>query len=750
MKRIFFVLITFSCLFVNISGKNNAIYSREQVINHLNSFQAKDYYPDEIIVKLKNPLIVGFQKSKSGIVSLHAVLAQFPGIDIKPLFPWVNKNNTSGGLDLSKYYRILLRNQMDIRKIAKSVMRLDEVEYAEPCPYLHLYTYPNDSLYSSQWNLNQINMEKAWGITQGDSSIVIAIVDDGVDYKHPDLAKNMWTNPIDGSHGYDIYNNDNDPMPGSGYWHGTHVAGIAAARTNNRIGIAGIAPNCRIMAVKATSDENSFNISYGYEGVLWATLNGADIINCSWGGAFSFLGKEIIDNALSKGIVIVASAGNDHFYITDSEIFPACYKGVLSVAATNKADQLSSYSNYGYTVSVSAPGDSVISTDSNNSYLFAYGTSFAAPAAAGLAALIKSVHKDFTAQQIVQQIRVTSDIIDYKNPGYHNKIGFGRINAYGALTKESPAIHVSSFSVSDSLTGNGDNIFEPGETVRLSLFITNYLKPCGPITITIYGIQQDITVQSFSQTIDGLGTLQTSTKPVYFDVKLNKSLHFNERVGCLVAFSVGLYSDYDPIFFTANPAVRTHNINNITLTIADEGNIGFEDYPANEIGLGFKYKSTGRKNYLNEGGLIVARDSIHLVDCVRGNDPNVPDNDFIPVKNSISTPGLIADQQGEGLFSTNSNASEKKLNLNIKYTSYAWANPPNNNTIFVFYTITNNYTNSSLNNLYAGMFLDWNVGNFSRNIISIDSSFRLGYAYDFSQIDSTIYVGIVMLGRIPL
>jgi subtilisin family serine protease len=749
MRKVFLSIVTIFCITLPATGKNGSTYSREKVIRYLDSLRTTDYCQSEVIVKLRTPLANGLHKSGFGRTTIDAILAQYPGIDIKPIFSWTKKNIESDGLDLSKYYSIRYVGPIDAKTVAKSILQSDEVEYAEPRPYLRLHLHPNDSLYSYQWNLPQIHMERAWDITQGDSTIVIAIVDTGVDWMHPDLAANMWTNPTDGSHGYDVYNEDNNPMPG--FSHGTQVAGIAAAVTNNRRGVAGVAPKCKIMAVKASPDANSIDILHGYEGIQWATLHGAHIINCSWGGSFSLFGEEIVKEALAKGIVIVASAGNDGLDLSDFPQYPACYDGVLAVSATDISDKISSYSNYGYTVGVSAPGDQIESTYPNNEYITEWGTSFSSPVVAGVAALVKSLHKDFTARQIQEQIRVTSDPIDDNNPGYQYKLGFGRVNAYNALTAESPAIQVSSVSVSDSLTGNGNGLFEPGETVRISLFLTNYLKPSGMMTISIFGDPQFTSIPNSTASASGLGTLQTTLVPIMFDVTLSQNIPFNKtKVSCFVTITAGAYNDYCPISFVVNTMSRNHNINNITMSVGNNGNIGFNDYPYNLQGLGFRYKTTGLNNYLFEGGLMIGTDTLHLVDCVRGNDPTKADRDFTSNENyKLFTPGAFADQQGSGQFNTYTSAP--KLNLRVGYSTYAWSSPLNENIVFVCYSIINNNDfTETISNMYAGLYLDWDIGTHDKNIASVDTALRLGYAYDPQQGDTAIYVGVVMLGTKPL
>jgi hypothetical protein len=141
--------------------KNESTYSHEKVIRYLVALQPTDYRQSEVIVKLSTPMANGLQKSRFGRSTIDAILARYPGIEIKPIFSWSEKNTESYGLDLSKYYSIRFTGSIDAKTVAKSILQSEEVEYAEPRPILRLHFHPNDSLYSYQWNLPQIHMEQA-------------------------------------------------------------------------------------------------------------------------------------------------------------------------------------------------------------------------------------------------------------------------------------------------------------------------------------------------------------------------------------------------------------------------------------------------------------------------------------------------------------------------------------------------------------------------------------------------------------
>ena len=264
---------------------------------------------------------------------------------------------------------------------------------------------------------------------------MVAVIDTGIDYNHTDLAANYV------SGGYDFVNNDNDPKDDFG--HGTHCAGIIAAALNNAKGIAGVA-QVKIMAEKGLAYTGSGSTDDLAKCIVHATNAGADILSNSWGGGgYDSVLADAIAYARSKGVLVLASAGNDH---TNEPSYPAAYDGVVAVASTNSTDQLSSFSNYGSWVDVSAPGSYIYSTmptyfvAMNNAtygysqnYAYLSGTSMACPHAAGVAALIWSQYPTMTAELVEFQLESTCD--DLGEAGFDNTYANGRINAQKAVTQ---------------------------------------------------------------------------------------------------------------------------------------------------------------------------------------------------------------------------------------------------------------------------------------------------------------------------
>jgi thermitase len=310
--------------------------------------------------------------------------------------------------------------------------------YVEPDVRFQVDFTPNDAQWSLQWGPQKIGADWAWNTTAGSSSVIVAVVDTGVDYTHPDLAANYV--PL----GYDWVNNDADPMDDFG--HGTHVAGIIAAVINNSLGIAGLA-QVRIMAEKVLDSNGEGMVSDIAEGIVHAVDHGARIINLSLGSNVnSNLLHEAVRYAYDHGVLVVAAAGND---ATDQEHYPAAYDEVVAVSATDKLDNPANFTDYGSWVDVAAPGVNVYSTmpthrvtmndeGFNLNYDYLSGTSMACPHAVGVAALIWSRFPGMTRDQVWAQLQYSAD--DLGKPGFDVYYGFGRINARKAV-ENAPTNH---------------------------------------------------------------------------------------------------------------------------------------------------------------------------------------------------------------------------------------------------------------------------------------------------------------------
>jgi Subtilase family/Fervidolysin N-terminal prodomain len=306
------------------------------------------------------------------------------------------------------------------RKAALSSLRgAAAVAYAEPngvTPPADVI--PNDALWVNQWSQPKTHTTRAWDVTTGSSAVKVAILDSGVDPAQPDLQANLLP-------GRDFFNNDSNPS--DDYGHGTQVAGVAAGRSGNGIGIASYCGGCSILPVKITGSDGYASWSAMASGITWAADQGAKVINLSFaGGSGSTTVRDAIAYAHDRGAIVTASAGN---YSSSSPTYPAAYPGALAVASTNGNDALESYSNYGSWVQLAAPGCNYGTGRTTSSSLFGNfcGTSSAAPAVAGIAALAFSYAPSATNNQVEQALKSSAVPVG-------SFVNYGRVDAWGALT----------------------------------------------------------------------------------------------------------------------------------------------------------------------------------------------------------------------------------------------------------------------------------------------------------------------------
>jgi len=298
-----------------------------------------------------------------------------------------------------------------------------------------------------------INVTKAWGLTRGSKNVIVAVIDTGVDYNHPDLKNQMWVNEkeangkegvdddgngfIDDIYGYDFANNDGDPL--DGHSHGTHCAGTIGAEHDNGIGVAGVMKDVRIMAVKFLTDSGSGSTANAVKAVDYATKMNVDIMSNSWGGGGrSQALEDAIKRAKEAGILFIAAAGNSKSNNDTRPHYPSNYnvENVISVAAHNAQDKLASFSCYGKkTVHIAAPGRNILSTVKAGAYKVYSGTSMATPHVSGIMGLYISAfgRQDFTV--LKEKMNATS----VYEKAYKNKlVSEGRINIYNMLVDHRP------------------------------------------------------------------------------------------------------------------------------------------------------------------------------------------------------------------------------------------------------------------------------------------------------------------------
>jgi thermitase len=309
--------------------------------------------------------------------------------------------------------------------MAKAYSSNARVAYAEPDFVVQAADTPDDPYFGKQYGLTKVEAPQAWEVTTGSPGINIAILDTGVDQDHPDLAAKIVNN----------INFTSSPTVDDAHGHGTHVAGIAAAMTDNGIGVAGLGYSSTIMNVKVLGDGGMGTDGGVALGIIWAADNGAEIISMSLGGTYySSTLEDAVNYAWSKGVVVVAAAGNNGNTIP---FYPAACTNCIAVAATNAIDAKASGSNYGDWVDMAAPGIGIYATFKDSSYGYGSGTSMASPHVAGLAALVFTTVSDANGDgnlndEVRSRIEATCDDIGVSG------IGHGRINAARAVGDVAP------------------------------------------------------------------------------------------------------------------------------------------------------------------------------------------------------------------------------------------------------------------------------------------------------------------------
>ncbi|MGH7240937.1 MAG: S8 family peptidase [Candidatus Saccharimonadales bacterium] len=285
-------------------------------------------------------------------------------------------------------------------------------------------------------NNSHVHARDAWKLSEGSKSIVVAVIDTGLDANHPDIKPNLWREKGTGYYGYDFVANKPNPIDDHG--HGTHVAGIIGAVWNHRAGISGMAHKVSIMAVKYYSEKNTGaeNLRNSIKALRWAINHGAKIINYSGGGPeFSGEEYELLKRARALDILVVAAAGNDHQNtdLSENYYYPCAYRleNIICVGATNIHNDMLPSSNWAKTrVDLMAPGENILSTVPGGKYAYMSGTSQATPFVTGTAVLLLAQNPHLKPQEIRQIIRASVDRL----PQLANRsLSGGKLNAYRAL-----------------------------------------------------------------------------------------------------------------------------------------------------------------------------------------------------------------------------------------------------------------------------------------------------------------------------
>lgn len=523
-----------------------------------------------------------YELESFGIASLDEKVSRFGVENIVRSFRTQERPDRSDLPDLTRIYTLTLPTAAYLDAVVADLNNDPNVAYAERIPAAYQEAVPNDEYYSQyMYHLPQIMAEEAWDIHKGEDGVeevVVGICDTGVDWQHPDLGSNIynrlgedadgdgqtivfdgttWVMDPDDLNGIDDDGNgyiddligwnivangngdqNNDPDDPANRGHGSHCAGLAAGVTNNETGIAAISWNVKVFGTShGYAGDNGNSIYSAYEGLVYLAENGADIINASWGGGgYSQTAEDIIRYITGLGVIFVSSAGNGDDggggMTGFGNAYPSSYPGGISVAAVARTDEKSWYSTFGWAVDIAAPGGNhepgLISTvPYGDGYDFYSGTSMASPLAAGLFALVKSYHPDWSNDQIINQIIGTTDNIDAENPSYINWLGSGRINAYRALSETGvmvpPVMELERWG--DPIVSNPsamDGILEPGQSTDIAFRLRSYTHILGDsaVTFTLESDDSDVIITN--------ATLQDTIFPDDYSLIEGFSLEISE------------------------------------------------------------------------------------------------------------------------------------------------------------------------------------------------------------------------------
>jgi serine protease len=498
-------------------------------------FSFEKYFNDRILFCLKNTqpaLSISYKDGKvaSNIEVLDEILNKHNAVKVERWLTCATDNDVDGDVKLANIYRVIFgaqKSKIDLQAILQDFKKLNIVyaAHTEERFKLALNTtpkVPNDKRYDEQWYLGKIKATHAWGLWNsarqipGDSTILIGIVDTGLDYDHPDLAPSVLWNlgedsnndgkitaadengidddgngKIDDFKGWDfagadsLHIEDNDVKPSNPgddniLSHGTYCAGLIAAVSDNHSGIAGVSLNAKLIITKHATDNNLTDpaIYNAVDGMLYCARMGADVINCAFGGyGYNSFTQNAINNIVNKyGSIIVCAGGNDDSDNDTNHFYPADYQNTISVAALNKEDKKADYSNYGSTVDICAPGgegetsgSAILSTVhvEAGSYASWQGTSASSSLVTGAFALLKAFFPSQSRTWIINELLENSD------PTYDRQLGKGKLNIYNAVARNLyPKLAIKRYAIlSEDL--NGDTELNPGEAGQIQLTIEN-------------------------------------------------------------------------------------------------------------------------------------------------------------------------------------------------------------------------------------------------------------------------------------
>jgi subtilisin family serine protease len=759
-KFILFLSIALSLSFLSFKDNPNVEY--KNIGNNLIQRNDGTVYQKDIINLMFKNQVNTFGSQKFGIEKLDDLVSQFGVTRVRQIYPL--KKDVSrrmiGDDNLARIFSFYYSGKIDPTDLSKLIFdsNNDLLEWVEP-DFVYFQDFiPNDPSVGTQYHIAKINSYQAWDLTTGDTNVVIGIVDSGSDLDHPDLSANIkynWADPInnidddnngfvDDFAGWDFAMGDNDPQI---YYanndHGSHVSGCASQVTNNGVHGAGIGYKVKLRISKHAVDNVPSAIYNSNEGLVYCYQNGCKIINCSWGSSsYSSYTQTICTNAWNAGTVICASAGNGDPVGLETPRYPASYDNVVSVAATNSTDLKATFSHYHSTVDVCAPGDNILSTVYDNTYVYYSGTSMSAPITSGTVGLIRSKYPSWTPTQVVDRLKLGVDSIYNLNPTYIGKLGTGRVNAFKCVT-DYPIISLISYSHNDSLYGNNDKVYDSDEKISLMVTYKNIWFTGSNVSLRLTTTDPNVEITKdsvYAGTLNEYMTYSTSISNT-FEIKAKPTCPFDKTVTFRLRTSSNAYSNdnSNTITLTFKQGWVTHTVNNLKLSLTKDGAIGKKP---SSYGSGLTIPGyTG--NQIMDAGLMIGTSNTKVSDNCRKGTGTAGDTDFTGLNiYALTKPGVYSNEDGNGLFNDDG-AGSLIIGVTVRAKSYAWNTGPDADYIILKYTIKNT-SGSALSNLFAGIYTYFTPLGLNTGLTStLDTANKLGYTYANS--NNNPHLGVCIL-----
>jgi len=654
-------------------------------------------------------------------------------------------------IDLGLIAEIKFNPNRDLYSTAQLMLKSGVIEWIQPRYIAKPMSIPNDPLVGTQYHHALIKTFEAWDIQPGDTSIVIAITDAGIQFDHEDLADNVYYNYsdpvngldddgdgyIDNFSGWNASLNNNNPTATTSP-HGMFTTGMLGAVSNNGLGIAGNVSNVRFMTIKIDSPGG---FTHGYEGLVYAADLNVPIINASWGSTFvSPFGEEVTRYVTEeKGLLLIAAAGNTG---TDICYYPACYPNVVSVGSTGATDAIWSGSTFHDKVSIMAPGELVQSTWAFNGYNTSSGTSFSAPLVAGAAALVKAQFPDYTSEQIAARLRAYADTSLFAlpaNEGKRFKMGGGRLDMLQALTGiGKPAIRF----VNTSLEDGNDNILLAGDEVLIQGSFKNILDPSLILEARISCESPFIEILDDLAELGSIATLEeipNSNQPFRF--RILPGVPVNHEISFRIDYSDFEYVDFEILNFKVNLDYMDLTVNELHTTVSSRGNIGYNaDFAGEGLGITFQ----GSESLIYSSTFMLGTAPERVAD--NGYAAVLPgfDADFERVQQVELVDGTFEDETRiRSIFETEQAALSP---IRIIQEFSARTVDPFHQYIEASYEIQNT-GEENVSNLFAGWFTDWDINGGAANQAAFNANNRISYAWDAG---AGIYAGIVLLDSLDV